>query len=91
MKNILKLLIVVILTLLLFRPQYQFYQQVYYGKYEVYIENEYKMTINKYTTYYENGNKYYCIMPNSVLNSQEDTRIMFCFTSNKVELKQIGR
>lgn len=85
-----KLLLVSIIILLLFRPQQQFYQPVYYGKYEVYIDDDYKMTINKYTTYFENGNKYYCIMPNDILNSQEDTKIMFCYTRNRIEIKQIG-
>jgi hypothetical protein len=87
MKILVKILLVSIVTLLLFRPQQQFYQPVYYGTFEVYIKGTYTETIRKYTTYWHNGNKYYCYTPNNILNSQETIKLNFCLIESDIEIR----
>ena len=89
--RLLNLLVVCTSLLVGMSPSKAIYQPVMVGYFEIYYKGEYVQSIRRYQTNYVNGEVYYCYMPNSILNSGKDAKIMVCYLRELTEIKEYAQ
>jgi hypothetical protein len=89
--RLLNLLVVCSGLLVGMSPTKAIYQPVMVGYFEVFYKGEYVQSIRRYQINYAHGEFYYCFMPNSILNSGKEAKIMVCYLRELTEIKEYNR
>lgn len=84
--RIIHLLVVSALMLFGFAERPSYYNPVYQGYFEVHYMGAYIESIRAYSIMTQNGDKYYCYVPNAIINTTEQAKITICLNSKYTQM-----